>query len=100
MYGNSGFEANPEGLIQKGNDVVKIYSDYSAERSVIDSTVNRVEEAWTGSDSEGYVSQIHSYDEDFKLLGETINRIGEILGTHGQSLVDRRDAVRAAASRL
>ena len=47
-----------------------------------------------------YISQIHSYDGDFKKLGEVLGQIGDILYRHGNRLASSRDAIRQAASRL
>lgn len=96
----NGFTADPEGLMQKGKNIVSIFENYENERSNVASTTDRIASAWEGADSNGYVSQIHGYDEDFKQLGAVIRRIGEILDSHGQRLASSRDAIRDAASRL
>lgn len=96
----NGFSANPEGLIQKGKSIVSIYENYNAERQNVGNTTDRIASAWEGADSTGYVSQIHGYDADFQQLGAVIERIGNILDQHGQRLVNSRDAIRDAASRL
>ena len=96
----NGFQANPEGLMEKGSKVTTIYNEYMVEKGNVDKTTDKIATAWQGADSAGYVSQIHSYDGDFKKLGEVIAQIGEILYRHGSRLASSRDAIRQAASRL
>ena len=68
----NGFQANPEGLMEKGSKVTTIYNEYMVEKGIVDKTTDKIATAWQGADSAGYVSQIHSYDGDFKKLGEVI----------------------------
>ena len=96
----NGFQANPEGLMEKGNRITSIYNEYMVEKGNIDKTTDRIATAWQGADSAGYVSQIHSYDGDFKKLGEVLAQIGDILYRHGSRLASSRDAIKQAASRL
>ncbi len=97
---SGGFQANPEGLITKGNSVTSIYDGYIVQKDKIYETADRVAKAWTGADSAGYVTAIHSYEEDFKKLGAVLEQIGQILIKHGTRLADSRDAIRNIASRL
>lgn len=97
---NGGFQANPEGLMQKGKNITSIYDGYMTQKNNVDRTSERVAQAWEGADSAGYVSAIKSYDEDFKKLGEVLAQMGDILYRHGARLADSRDAMRQAASRL
>lgn len=97
---NGGFQANPEGLMQKGKSVTSIFEGYMTQKENVDKTADRVAQAWDGADSAGYVSAIHSYDEDFKKLGEVLEKMGDILYRHGARLADSRDALRQAADRL
>lgn len=97
---NGGFQANPEGLMQKGKNVTSIFEGYMTQKENVDKTADRVAQAWDGADSAGYVSAIHSYDEDFKKLGEVLEKMGDILYRHGARLADSRDALRQAADRL
>lgn len=96
----NGFQANPEGLIQRGNDIKQVFTDYDNERVKVGQTIDNVAASWEGADSSGYVSQIHSYDADFQKLGTVIERIGIVLNQHGQRLAKTRDGIRNAASRL
>ena len=96
----NGFQANPEGLMEKGKRITEIYNEYMAEKANVDKTADRIANAWQGADSAGYVSQMHSYDADFKKLGEVLGQIGDILYRHGNRLASSRDAIRQAASRL
>ena len=96
----NGFQANPEGLMEKGNKITTIYNEYMVEKGNVDKTTDKIATAWQGADSAGYVSQIHSYDGDFKKLGEVIAQMGDILYRHGSRLASSRDAIRQAASRL
>lgn len=96
----NGFQANPEGLMEKGRKITAIYNEYMAEKGNVDKTTDRIATAWQGADSAGYVTQIHSYDADFKKLGEVLAQIGDILYRHGSRLANSRDAIRDAASRL
>lgn len=96
----NGFQANPEGLMEKGSRVTNIYNEYMVEKSNVDKTTENVATAWQGADSAGYVSQIRSYDADFKKLGDVIAQIGDILYRHGSRLASSRDAIKQAASRL
>ena len=96
----NGFEANPEGLMDKGRKVTEIYNEYMVEKRNVDNTTDKISTAWQGADSAGYVTQIHSYDGDFKKLGEVIAQIGDILYRHGSRLASSRDAIKQAASRL
>ena len=96
----NGFQANPEGLMEKGKRITTIYNEYMVEKGNVDKTTDRIASAWQGADSAGYVSQIHSYDADFKKLGEVLAQIGDILYRHGNRLASSRDAIRQAASRL
>ena len=86
--------------MEKGNKIKVIYDEYVAEKANVDKTVDRIANAWQGADSAGYVTQIHSYDGDFKQLGTVISQIGDILYRHGSRLASSRDAIRQAASRL
>lgn len=96
----NGFQANPEGLMEKGNKIKTIYNEYMSEKNNVDKTTDRIATAWQGADSAGYVTQIHSYDADFKKLGEVIAQIGDILYRHGSRLASSRDAIKQAAGRL
>ena len=96
----NGFEANPEGLMEKGKKVTSIYEGYMVQKWNVDNTKGKVSTAWAGADSAGYVSAIDSYDADFKQLGAVIAQIGDILYRHGSRLAQSRDAIRSAASRL
>ena len=96
----NGFQANPEGLMEKGRKITVIYNEYMTEKGNVDKTTDRIATAWQGADSAGYVTQIHSYDADFKKLGEVLAQIGDILYRHGSRLANSRDAIRQAASRL
>lgn len=96
----NGFQANPEGLMEKGSNITRIYNEYMIEKGNVDKTTDKISNAWQGADSAGYVSQIHSYDGDFKKLGEVIAQIGDILYRHGSRLASSRDAIKQAASRL
>jgi len=98
-YGN-GFEANPEGLVERGKRITSIYESYVAEKENVSKTSDRIASAWTGADSSGYVTQIHSYDADFKQLGEVLEKLGAIVHRHGVRLVDSRDSIKSAANRL
>ena len=95
-----GFQANPEGLMQKGKNITSIYNGYAEQKGNVDKTADRVAQAWNGADSAGYVTAIHSYDEDFKKLGEILAQMGDILYRHGARLAESRDAMRQAADRL
>lgn len=97
---NGGFEANPEGLIAKGNTVTSIYEGYVAQKDNVYRTANEVTTAWSGADSAGYVSAIQSYEGDFKQLGVVMAQIGDILTRHGQRLASSREAIKAATARL
>ena len=96
----NGFQANPEGLMEKGRKITAIYNEYMVEKGNVDKTTDRIATAWQGADSDGYVTQIHSYDANFKKLGEVLAQIGDILYRHGSRLANSRDAIRQAASRL
>ena len=96
----NGFQANPEGLMQKGSRITTIYNEYMVEKGNVDKTTDKIATAWQGADSAGYVSQIHSYDADFKKLVEVLAQIGDILYRHGSRLAQSRDSIRDAASRL
>lgn len=97
---NGGFQANPEGLMEKGKRITTIYEGYVAQKEVVYRTADKIATAWAGADSAGYVSAIRSYDEDFKKLGVVLAQMGDILYRHGARLADSRDAIRQAASRL
>lgn len=96
----NGFQANPEGLMEKGNKIKTIYNEYMAEKNNVEKTTDRIATAWQGADSAGYVTQIHSYDADFKKLGEVKAQIADILYRHGSRLASSRDAIKQAAGRL
>lgn len=95
-----GFQANPEGLMTKGQNVTRIYDGYMVQKNNVDNTKGRVATAWAGADSAGYITAIDSYDADFKQLGAVLAQIGDILYRHGSRLASSRDAIRSAASRL
>lgn len=97
---NGGFEANPEGLIAKGQSVRNIYEGYEAQKNNVYRTANEVTSAWSGADSAGYVSAIQGYEGDFKQLGVVIAQIADILEGHGRRLANSRDSIKAAAARL
>ena len=97
---NGGFEANPEGLMNKGKTITEIYEAYTATKNEVQATADKISSAWNGADSAGYVTAIHSYDEDFKQLATVLAKIGDILYRHGARLADSRDAIKAAASKL
>ena len=96
----NGFQANPEGLMEKGNKITAIYNQYMAEKANVDKTADNIATAWQGADSAGYVTQIHSYDADFKQLGEVLAQIGDILYRHGARLASSRDNLLHTASKL
>ena len=96
----SGFEANPEGLMQKGKNITDIYNKYMVEKQNVDKTADEIANAWQGADAAGYITQLHSYDADFKKLGEVLAQIGDILYRHGARLASSRDAITQFASRL
>ena len=96
----NGFQANPEGLMEKGRNVTNIYEGYMAQKNNVYNTADKVTTAWAGADSAGYVTAIHSYDADFKQLGAVLAQIGDILYRHGARLAQSRDAIADAAGRL
>lgn len=96
----NGFEANPEGIMAKGNRVREIYNNYVTEKNKVDSTVDRIGVAWKDAASNMYISTIHSYDGDFRQLGAVIAQLGDILARHGQRLASSRDALESIASNL
>lgn len=96
----NGFEANPEGLMDKGSKVNKLFQAYEGERTAVGNTTEAVREAWSGADSAGYVTAIHSYDADFEKLGQILAQMSEIMYKHGARLAESRDAIKQAASRL
>ena len=96
----SGFEANPEGLMEKGKQVTGIFDRYMVEKRNVDTAKEQVKQAWAGADSAGYVTAIESYEADFKKLGEVIAQIGDILYRHGSRLAESRDSIRNAAAKL
>ena len=97
---NGGFQANPEGLMQKGKNVTSIFEGYISQKENVDKTADRVAQAWDGADSAGYVSAIHSYDNDFKKLGEVLEKMGDILYRHGSRLANSRDELSIKAERM
>lgn len=97
---HDGFQANPEGLIQKGKNISTIYNGYIEQKEEVNNIAERVERAWTGADSTGYITSIRSYDKDFQEMGEVIEKIGDIIYRHGLRLTDSRDAIQKAATRL
>ena len=96
----NGFEANPEGLMDKGKKVIEYYTDYMKQKTAADKTTDRIAAGWSGADANGSVTAIRSYDETYKLLGETIQKIGDILYRHGARLANSRDAIVTAAEKL
>lgn len=96
----NGFEANPEELIAKGNRINTISNNYFDEKSKIYSTGEKIATAWQGADSSNYLNKLNEYEPEFKKLGDALTRISEILTKHGQNLVNTRDEIRNAASRL
>lgn len=96
----NGFEANPEGLIAKGNNVRDIYNNYVTEKNKVNNTVDRIGVAWKDAASNMYISTIHSYEGDFRQLGAVISQLGDILARHGQRLASSRDALADIAGRL
>ena len=97
---SGGFEANPEGLMEKGNAVKNIYSKYMDAFKAAWTAKEQVKSAWEGADSAGYISAIDGYEADFKKLGEVVAQLGDILYRHGSRLADSRDAIKAAAAKL
>lgn len=96
----NGFQANPEGLMDKGKRITEIYNNYMVEKQNVDKTADEIAAAWSGADAAGYITQIHSYDADFKKLGEVLAQIGDILYRHGSRLASSRDTITQIASRL
>ena len=96
----NGFQGDPEGLMQKGNRIKNIFSNYTNVKNSIYRIVDNVASNWTGADSAGYVTQIRGYEVDFKNLGAIIEQIADILFRHGQRMASSRDAIKSAASRL
>ena len=92
------FQADPEGLMEKGKRIVELYNRYMAEKKKISDTTDDVESAWDGADSGSFITAIKGYDEDFKKLGEIINKIGSIATRHGERLRNSRDNIKAAAA--
>ena len=73
---NGRVDIDPEQVIARGNNIRSIYEDYLLQKQAVMKTTEEVETAWEGADSAGYVSAIHSYDDDFKKLGEVIAQLG------------------------
>ena len=97
---NGRVDIDPEQVIARGNNIRSIYEDYLLQKQAVMKTTEEVETAWEGADSAGYVSAIHSYDDDFKKLGEVIAQLGEILHRHGTRVANSRDQIRNLSSRL
>ena len=97
---HDGFQANPEGLIQKGKNVTAIYDGYLEQKGNVDKTTDRIEREWVGADSTGCITAIRGYDEDFKKLGEVLERIGDIIYRHGMRLAESRDTIKQAATKI
>ena len=100
MNNGGGFEANPEGLMDKGTEVNGIFERYMIEKGNVDTAKNRVTEAWSGADSAGFVTAIEGYEDDFKQLGEVIAQLGKIIYNHGNRLAESRENLRSSAARL
>ncbi len=96
----NGFQADPEGLINKGDRIKKIFDNYTIIKNRIYEIVNNIASSWTGADSAGYVEAIRGYEVHFKNLGAIIQQIADILFRHGQRMASSRDAIKNAASRL
>ena len=92
--------AEPEKRMKKGEMIVQKYQEYLAERDKVSNTVERISEAWTGADSTGYVTQIRSYDADFKKLGEVIDKLGQVLRRQGARLANTRDNLTNISKKL
>ena len=97
---NDGFKANPEGLIDKGLSVKKIYERYMEEKRNVDKAKNATKEIWEGQDSAKYVEAIESYEPAFKELGDIIQQIGNIMERHGSRLVESRTSIANIATKL
>ncbi len=97
---NGSINIDPEQVMARGRNVKAIYDEYLNIRNSIMNTTQEIESAWEGADSAGYVTAIHSYDDDFKLLGETIAQLGDILYRHGNRTAQSRDSIMNIASRL
>ncbi len=96
----NGFEANPEGLMDKGTKVNGLFQNYVSEKEAVARTTDAIKDAWSGADSAGYVTAIHSYDADFNKLGQILEQMSEIMYKHGARLAESRDAIKQASSRL
>lgn len=97
---NGRIDIDPEQVIVRGNNITTIYDEYVALKNAVLKTTQEVESAWEGADSAGYVTAIHSYDEEFKKLGEIIAQLGDIIHRHGNRVANSRDEIRNLASRL
>lgn len=96
----NGFEANPEGLMDKGQKVNGLFQEYVNEKNAVAKTTDEIRNAWSGADSAGYITAIHSYDADFQKLGQILEQMSTIMYKHGSRLAESRDAIKQAASRL
>ena len=97
---NGSINIDPEQVMARGNNVKSIFDEYVSIRNSIMKIVDEIQAAWEGSDSAGYITAIHNYDDDFKLLGDTIHQLGDILYRHGNRTAQSRDTIMNIASRL
>lgn len=97
---DNGFTADPEGLMAKGKRVNELFEAYVNEKNAVAKTTDAIKSAWSGADSGGYITAIHSYDADFQKLAQILEQMSNIMYTHGSRLASSRDAIKDAASRL
>lgn len=72
-------QVNPSEIINYGNQIIEKASDYKMQIGEIYNTVDELKKNWTGAASQRFVSEIESFESDYRKFGEIINEFGELL---------------------
>lgn len=97
---SDGFEAFPERIIDKGDNVKNIAGRCLSLLDDLNAEGQNISKAWEDDSCKRYLSQINSYRTKFESLQAEMDKIGNILIRHGERLINTRDNLSSRADEI
>ncbi len=97
---SDGFNAFPERIIDKGDNVKGIAQKCLTLLDDLKAEGDNISRAWEDEASKRYLAQINSYRTKFETLQVEMDKIGNILIRHGERLINTRDNLSSRADEI
>ncbi len=95
-----GFNAFPERIVDKGDNVKNIAHKCLSLLDDLNTEGQNISKAWEDESCKRYLAQINSYRTKFETLQVEMDKIGNILIRHGERLIESRDKLSARADEI